>query len=70
MAQKVELFEESPMLGGFALAVRDDWNYKIKRVHITEDEKKAYIAEFGEEILTYNRFFEWWMSYKLANNKV
>lgn len=69
MAQKVELFEESPMLGGYALAVRDDWTYKIKRVHVSEDEKEAYLEKFGEEILTYESFFEWWEQYREEKNE-
>ncbi len=66
MAHKIKLFEESPMLGGFSLAVRDDWNYKIKRVHVTPEEKEAYLEKFGEEIISYNEFFEWWTEF---NNK-
>ncbi len=48
------------MLGGYSLAVRDDWVYKIKRVHITEKEKELYIEKFGEKIVTYSEFFDWW----------
>ncbi len=69
MAQKIELFEESPMLGGFSLAVRDDWNYKIKRVHVSAEEKEAYLAEFGDEIVTYARFFEWWTKFRNSDKK-
>ena len=39
MNESVKIFEESPMIGGYALAVRDDWSYKIKRVNVTEEEK-------------------------------
>ena len=49
MKERVKIFEESPMLGGYSLAVRDDWSYKIKRVNITEAEKEAFEKEFGEE---------------------
>ncbi|MCQ2974605.1 MAG: hypothetical protein MJ211_07305 [Bacteroidales bacterium] len=66
MKERVKLFEESPMVGGYALAVRNDWNYQIKRVNITEEEKEAYLKEFGEEIVTYNTFFNWWTK---LNNK-
>jgi len=68
MAQKIELFEESPMLGGYSLAVRDDWTYKIKRVHVSQSERDAYAEEFGEEIITYNRFFEWWSEFTQSKN--
>lgn len=60
MEQEIKLFEESPLLGGYALAVRDNWVYKIKRVHVTEKEKDLYIEEFGEKIITYDDFFDWW----------
>jgi hypothetical protein len=60
MEHKIKLFEDSPVLGGYSLAVRDNWVYKIKRVHITEKEKELYEEEFGELILTYDEFFDWW----------
>jgi hypothetical protein len=60
MDSKIILFEESPMLGGYSLAVRDDWVYKIKRVHITEKEKVLYEKRFGDAIITYSEFYEWW----------
>ncbi len=61
MNESVKIFEESPMIGGYALAVRDDWSYKIKRVNVTEEEKDAYIKQFGENIVTYDVFFNWWV---------
>ncbi len=60
MDNKIKLFEESPLLGGYSLAVRDNWVYKIKRVHITTKEKELYEKEFGDEIITYDVFFDWW----------
>lgn len=57
---KIQTFEENKVLGGYSLAVRDDWSYKIKRIHITEKEKEEYEKEFGEKILTYSEFMEWW----------
>jgi hypothetical protein len=51
------------MIGGYALAVRDDWSYKIKRVNVTEEEKDAYIKEFGENIVTFDVFFNWWVKF-------
>jgi len=62
MENRIKLFEESPLLGGYSLAVRDDWVYKIKRVHITDQEKELYEKEFGDKIITDNEFFEWWVS--------
>lgn len=66
---KVKLFEENKVLGGYSLAVRDDWSFKIKRVHVTEDEKNAYIEKFGDEILTYSEFLNWWEQYYKNNEK-
>lgn len=65
MQNRTKLFVESPMLGGYTLSVRDDWSYKIKHVNITEHEKQEYEKKFGEEIITYNEFFDWW---KTLNN--
>ncbi len=69
MEKRINIFEESPMIGGFSLAVRDDWVYTIKRVHISSEEKEGYVNEFGEKILTYNEFFEWWCKYNHLENK-
>jgi len=48
------------MIGGFSLAVRDEWSYRVKRVNITEKEKDLYLETFGEEIISYDDFFDWW----------
>lgn len=67
---KTKIFEENKLLGGYSLAVRDDWSFKIKRVHITEFEKNEYEKKFGEEIVSYSEFFEWWQQlYKEHNSK-
>lgn len=60
MKNRIQIFEENKMIGGYSLAVREDWSHKIKRVNITEVEKQKYIDTFGEEIITYDEFFEWW----------
>lgn len=56
------------MLGGYSLAVRDDWSFKIKRVNITEEERVAYEEKYGEQILTYSEFFKWWQHFVEENN--
>jgi hypothetical protein len=61
---KVKIFEENKLLGGYSLAVRDDWSFKVKRIHITEEEKQAYEEEFGDTIITYTEFIEWWQKFK------
>ncbi|MBP5501812.1 MAG: hypothetical protein IKR94_06065 [Bacteroidales bacterium] len=68
MKDRVKIFEESPMLGGYSLAVRDDWSYKIKRVNITEAEKEAFEKEFGENLITYDTFFNWWVKFNKLGN--
>lgn len=67
MKDRIRLFEESPMLGGYSLAVRDDWSYKIKRVNITEQEKIEYEKQFGNEIITFDEFFNWWVELNRLN---
>lgn len=56
------IFTESPLLGGYTLTVKDDWNFKLKQVSITASEKDLYLETFGEDIITYEEFFEWWKS--------
>lgn len=68
MKDRVKLFEESPMLGGWSLAVRDDWSYKVKRVNVSDDEKELYEKKFGDEIITYDEFFNWWVGINKAGN--
>ncbi|MBR4264615.1 MAG: hypothetical protein IKQ46_01010 [Bacteroidales bacterium] len=66
MEKPIVIFTECPVLGGYTLTVRDNWNFKLKQVSITAAEKDAYIEHFGNEIVTYEEFFEWW---KDLNNK-
>ena len=64
----VQTFIENKMLGGYSLAVRDDWSFKIKRINISEDEKNAYEEKFEDQILTYTEFFDWWQAFINENN--
>jgi len=61
---KIKTIEENKLLGGYTLAVRDDWSFKIKRVHITDAEKEAYENAFGDKILTQTDFFNWWKDFQ------
>lgn len=63
------LFEECPALGGYTLTVRDDWSYKPKKVAITAQEKEAYEKQFGNKLITYNEFMEWWKEYNNVNKR-
>ena len=56
----IKLFIENKVIGGYSLAVRDDWSFKIKRVNVTKEEKDEYKTAYGNEIITYEEFFQWW----------
>lgn len=60
MAHTIKVIEKNRIIGGFTLSVRDDWVFKIKKVHLTELEKDKYLENFGDRIITYNEFFEWY----------
>ena len=64
----IQIFIENKMLGGYSLAVRDDWSFKIKRVNISDEEKIAYEEKFEQKILTYTEFFDWWQAYIEKHN--
>jgi len=46
--KKLVIFKPNDLLGGYSLAVRDNWGFKILRRHITEEEKKLFEKKFGE----------------------
>ena len=66
MAHQIKVIERNRRIGGYSLSVRDDWVFKIKKVHLTEFEKDKYLENFGETIITFNKFFEW---YKILKEK-
>ena len=55
------------MIGGYSIAVRDDWSLKIKRIHISDTEREAYVEKFGEKIILENKFMNWWIDFNPAN---
>ena len=61
MKKKIELFKENKTIGGYSIAVRDDWSFKIKRTHITEADKEKYVQKFGHKIILESEFMEWWV---------
>ena len=67
MNSRIKLFEESPILKGYIVAVRDDWTYKIKRIFLNKKQKEAYLKHFGEKIVTMEKFFEWLTDYQNKN---
>ena len=64
MRNKIELFKENTALGGYSIAVRDDWSFKIKRLLIKAEEKDAYEKKYGHKILLEREFIIWWEEYK------
>jgi len=64
LRNKTELFKENSVLGGFSIAVRDDWSFKIKRLHISVSEKESYEKEIGDVILLEKDFMDWWLKHK------
>ncbi len=64
MAHKVKVIERNRIIGGYSLSVRDNWVYKIKKVHLNENEKDKFLEDFGETIITYDDFFEWYKELK------
>jgi hypothetical protein len=70
LRNRIELFIENSALGGYSIAVRDDWSFKIKRLHITIGEKEAYEKQYGNKIILEREFMDWWMSLREREKKV
>ena len=66
MPASVKVIDRNRILGGYSLSVRDNWVYKIKKVHINEYEKDKYLEDFGNKIITFDEFFEWYKKLKEA----
>jgi hypothetical protein len=67
LKNKIEIFKENPTLGGFSIAIRDDWSFKIKRIHISIAEKEAFQKQFGDTILLEHDFMQWWLNFRQEN---
>ncbi len=65
MKSRIELFKENSPLGGYSIAVRDDWSFKIKRLHIDAIEKEAYEKQFGNTIILEREFMDWWTNFRI-----
>jgi len=55
------------MIGGYSIAVRDDWSLKIKRIHISDTEKDAYVKKFNQKIILESEFMNWWTEFNDIN---
>lgn len=60
MRTKIELFKENKVIGGYSIAVRDDWSFKIKRMHLSEADKEKYVQKFGHKIILESELMDWW----------
>jgi len=69
LKSRIELFKENSALGGYSVAVRDDWSFKIKRLHIIETERMAYEKQFGTRIILESEFMYWWTNYRKDEKK-
>ena len=67
MRKKIELFKENTIIGGYSIAVRDDWSFKIKRVHISDTERDVYVEKFGDRIILESKFMNWWIEFNEIN---
>ena len=66
MSEHIKVIDRNRILGGYSLSVRDNWVYKIKKVHLSESEKDKYLEDFGEQIITFDEFFKWYKKLKEA----
>ncbi|MBN1181379.1 MAG: hypothetical protein JXB49_03765 [Bacteroidales bacterium] len=64
---KTKLFIENRAMGGYSVAVQSDWFYRIRREHLTDEQRKIYEEEIGHEVLSEKAFNEWW--FKVNNLK-
>lgn len=58
----------NPLIGGYYVPVRNQWNWDIDYEHITEKDKKRYEKDFGTKIITRDEFLNWWCKLKQNNN--
>jgi len=58
------LFVEEKKIGGWLLAIRNNWNEEITRTFVTEDVKAAYLETFGNKVLKEDDFLDWYCEYK------
>jgi len=49
-------------LGGYYIPVRNDWNYHLKRRHLTEKQSELFEEKFGKQIILDSEFIEWFTS--------
>ena len=71
MARKEPFFKPARnRLGGYYIPVRNDWNYHIKRRHLTEEQSKLFKEKFGEKIIMESEFFDWYINQAVKEENV
>ena len=69
MAAKEPFFKQNHnLLGGYYIKVRNNWNYKLIKRHLSEKEKELYEKEFGEEIISDDDFYRWYKKIHYSYN--
>ncbi len=64
MKYKKPFFEECRewWWGGWYIKVRDENTYRITRQHLTDNLRKKYEEDFGEDIINEEEFNEWYLN--------
>jgi len=69
MAAKESFFKQNHnLLGGYYIPVRNNWNYKLIKRHLSDKEKELYEKEFGEEIISDDDFYQWYKKIHYSYN--
>ena len=58
------------ILGGYYIPVRDDWNYHIKKRHLTEEQSELFKEKFGENIIMESEFLYWYVNQAVKEENV
>lgn len=63
------LFLEEKKIGGWLLAIRNNWNEDLRRTFVSDDVKQAYTETFGQKVLKEDDFLDWYCEYKKQKNE-
>jgi len=71
MARKEPFFKPARnRLGGYYIPVRNDWNYHIKRRHLSEEQSELFQEKFGEKIIMESEFLDWYINYAVKEENI
>ena len=69
MSRKGPFFQPARnRLGGYYIPVRNDWNYHIKKRHLSEEQSKMFKENFGKKIIMDSEFLEWYAKQATKEN--